>query len=775
MVQENLSGILNAELVLKPLQKMALEEIRQAFRKSKRIIFQAATAMGKTIIATEIVKMAVSKGKRVLFISDRIILCNQTSDVFLKYGINHGVIQGHHERFDISQPVQVCSIQTLKTRGCPDADLIIIDECFDGDTKILTIDGERKISLVNIGDKVYNACGVGEVVNVYASKNKLLKVRLSNGKTIKCTEEHPFFTNNGWKPAGKLDVGERVFSKKDVCAMWEDFSSQNNYLGRWEGASNRIGEEVEQCFDLLKILFEEAEESDERFRTGERKPSSRNEITQAHSSRWKWNCKYLSRKVVQSIRHWVCNRIYSADKNGHTMGWRGTSTSLQNRHSKPGGNDRHRSRWQFASGVVSEGRGHKETGVLENIRVESVEIEQGAIKHDVYNLQVSGHPSYYAEGVLVHNCHVLYSAHKQIMADHPKTYFLGLTATPYSKGLGKYFDFHIEPITMKQLIANNYLVPFEIYGPSVADLTQLKVRAGEYTEESVGEVFDKADIIGDVVTTWRKITPGKKTIVFGANIAHLKHLVEQFAHAGVTACQINAYQDDDERKAAIDGFVNGKTTVLCSVEVATKGFDVPAVEVCVLAIATKSMIKFTQTTGRALRVFPGKEKAYILDFGGNAERLGFPDDFEFLGLDDGKEKINKKAAPKEKLPKACPSCDFIKPVGVHVCPACGFAPELKKDVDVAPGELERLQRKAKKDYTLQEKQLFLAQLNQYAKEHKMKRHMKGFYGWAIYAFQDKFGCRPSGKIDWSVTAPTGAEVRRFITHRNIAYANRKTQ
>ncbi|MCE5211888.1 MAG: DEAD/DEAH box helicase [Deltaproteobacteria bacterium] len=488
------------EIELKPLQEFCLNEIRQAFTRSKKIIFQAATGMGKTVIAAKIMESALNLGKKVVFIVDRIVLAHQTSDVLLRYGIKHGVIQAQNERFNIHRNLQICSIQTIKRRGCPKADLIIIDEA-----------------------------------------------------------------------------------------------------------------------------------------------------------------------------------------------------------------------------------------------------------------------------------HVLFEAHKKIIQENPEAYVLGLTATPYSKGLGKYFDFHIQPVTVKQLIDNKYLVPFEIYGPSIADLTKLKIRVGEFTEESVADVFDKADIVGDVVKTWQSLTPGKKTIVFGANIAHIKHLVKSFQEIGVSAVQINAYQSDEEREAALKSFTEGDTKILCSVEVATKGFDCPAVECCVLAVATRSMIKWTQTTGRALRTCQGKDKATILDFGGNAERLGFPDDYEFLGLDDGNIRQSKKQEAKEKLPKACPSCDFIKPVGVHICPACGFAPERVKNVEVADGELKKLQRKERAEYTIEEKQNFLAQLNQYAEDHRMKRHIKGFYGAAIYAYQDKFGCRPSGKINWNAKAPVSEEVNKYMTYRLIKYSKGKAK
>jgi superfamily II DNA or RNA helicase len=375
----------------------------------------------------------------------------------------------------------------------------------------------------------------------------------------------------------------------------------------------------------------------------------------------------------------------------------------------------------------------------------------------------------FSDLIIIDEVHVFTEAHKKIMQENPNAFVLGLTATPYTKGLGKYFDFHIYPVTIRQCIDAGYLIPYDIYGPHVADLTKLKVRAGEYTEESLSDVFDKVDIIGDVVNTWKKLCAGKKTIVFGANIAHIKNLVRQFEAAGVKACQINAYQDEKERGWNLNGFMYGDTQVLCSVEVAVKGFDYPGAEVCILAVATKSIIKWTQTTGRVLRTCKGKERAMILDFGGNAERLGFPEDYEFTELDQGKKK-KQEAIKKEKIPKICPSCDFIKPIGVNTCPRCGFLPERKSEIEAGEGELEKLKRKDRKDFSVAEKQLWLAQFNQYAAEHGHKKHWKGFYGSAIHAYNAKFGCAPSNSMSWNEFAPVSEDVQKFMTHLHIKYA-----
>lgn len=379
--------------------------------------------------------------------------------------------------------------------------------------------------------------------------------------------------------------------------------------------------------------------------------------------------------------------------------------------------------------------------------------------------------------ILIDECHCHHVAHTELMEKNKDAFIMGLTSTPYAKDLGKYYDFFIEPVTVKEMVKHGELVPFEIYGPSIADLSKLKIRAGEFTEDSLSETYDQVDIIGEVVKEWKSKTNGKKTIVFGVNVAHIKHLVMEFNKNGVSACQINAYQSKEERKEALDGFVLGCTTVLCSVEVATKGFDCPAVEVVVLAVATKSRMKWEQTTGRGFRLFPGKSKCIILDCGGNCERLGYPDEYEFLHL-DVKTKHNSKNKVKERpepLPKACVSCDFLKPAGVRKCPSCGFEPDFIEDVEVSKGELEKLKRKSKKDFTLSEKQSFMSQLNQYAFEKGFKSGGKGCYGWAIHKYADKFGGSPPNKIKWNLREPLSAEVRGFIQHLNIKWAKSKNK
>jgi DNA repair protein RadD len=56
----------------------------------------------------------------------------------------------------------------------------------------------------------------------------------------------------------------------------------------------------------------------------------------------------------------------------------------------------------------------------------------------------------------------------------------------------------------------------------------------------------------------------------------------------------------------------------------------------------------------------------------------------------------RKEERKKSEPKPCPKCKFVRSAGVHECPKCGFAPTRQSDVEVAEGELVKLDRKRKK-------------------------------------------------------------------------------
>lgn len=120
-----------SEIVLRPYQKDFVGNVRNEFvHRHKRVVGVAPCGSGKTVMAAYMVRGAVSKGNRVVFLVHRDELIAQTAHTFAKFGIEFGVIAaGTEMRTDI--PVQIASVQTLSRRldkvNAPD--FIICDEC----------------------------------------------------------------------------------------------------------------------------------------------------------------------------------------------------------------------------------------------------------------------------------------------------------------------------------------------------------------------------------------------------------------------------------------------------------------------------------------------------------------------------------------------------------------------------------------------------------------------------------------------------------------------
>src|SRR5271154_3285423 len=77
------------------------------------------------------------------------------------------------------------------------------------------------------------------------------------------------------------------------------------------------------------------------------------------------------------------------------------------------------------------------------------------------------------------------------MKDCPAILFLGLSATPWARGLGKYYDNLIIAATTVDLIREGYLSPFVAFAPSEPDLANVRTVAGDYHEGELAEAMDK--------------------------------------------------------------------------------------------------------------------------------------------------------------------------------------------------------------------------------------------------------------------------------------------
>jgi superfamily II DNA or RNA helicase len=323
-----------------------------------------------------------------------------------------------------------------------------------------------------------------------------------------------------------------------------------------------------------------------------------------------------------------------------------------------------------------------------------------------------------------------------LMADVP---VIGFSATPWTRGLGKYFDKLIIGATTQELINAQYLSQFRVFAPASPDLTNVRTVAGDYREDDLAGVMNKTDLVADVVETWIERAERQPTLCFAVDRAHAKNLQAKFQAAGITAGYVDAYTDRAERKRIEAAFTRREIKVVCNVGCLTTGIDWD-VRCIILARPTKSEMLFVQMIGRGLRTAEGKADCLVLDHSDNHIRLGFVTDVHHDRLDDGK--MRTKAEPKavEALPKKCPSCTFLKPPKLLVCPCCGFKPEPKCTIVNRDGELIELTDRATINSlaVAKDKIAFFQQLKGYA----VNRNYKP--GWVGYKFKEKFGHWPNG-------------------------------
>lgn len=351
---------------------------------------------------------------------------------------------------------------------------------------------------------------------------------------------------------------------------------------------------------------------------------------------------------------------------------------------------------------------------------------------------------------------------------------IGLSATPYARGLGKHYDELGGPLfqhmtvaaTIPDLIEAGYLVDCDVYAPSEPDMTGIKQARNafgdmDYTDADVGRAANKPELVGDIVTHWLRLARGTPTVCFAANIAHSKHIVERFHAAGVAAEHIDCYTDEEERRAILARVETGETMVISNVGILAEGWDFPACRTLILARPTRSLIRYIQMAGRVLRPHASKARALILDHSGSVTRLGFPTEEFPLELDDGTPRDAKGGQEEREapLPKACPSCSYVKTV--HKCPVCGFEPERRANIDVRAGDLVPVTKKTKAPKM--EKQEFYSQLLLVAAEKSYKP------GWVSNKYREYFGVWPRGMED--VMAPAvSPEVAGFLKHLQIRAA-----
>lgn len=353
---------------------------------------------------------------------------------------------------------------------------------------------------------------------------------------------------------------------------------------------------------------------------------------------------------------------------------------------------------------------------------------------------------------------------------------IGLSGTPFAPFLGKYYQRLIKPTTIKELMDTGVLCGYEFFAPTKPDLSGVKVTrsdefGSDYKEDEVAEIMCGADLVGEIVSNWLSHGEDRPTVAFCVNVNHANYVTLQFNKAGVNAEVMTAQTPHDERQMMIHRFEQGATKIIVSVGTLIAGFD-SDVRCIIYARPTKSEIRWLQIIGRGLRTAKGKDKCLVFDHSGSVHRLGYPDSIEYDTLpskNDGMKTVvsERENEKREKLPKECSQCNYMKPAGIYQCPKCGHKPLAGEDVDTdASRGLKQISGK-KKVVTKQEKQSWWSQIKFYQRQ-RAAQGKPVSDGWCAHTFKDKFGTWPNGLQDYPMEITP--EVNNYIKWKQIAFA-----
>lgn len=393
--------------------------------------------------------------------------------------------------------------------------------------------------------------------------------------------------------------------------------------------------------------------------------------------------------------------------------------------------------------------------------------------------------------VIVDEAHTLYKSTVDFIKAHPDIITVGLSATPFTRGLGKLFTSVVNVTTTDKLIEEKYLAPVRVYAGKAADMTGAKVKFNGEWEETAIETRGLT-VIGDIVSEWiaktnQHFNGPVKTIVFSATVPHGEELCRRFQEAGFNFQQVSYRDGNDERRAKlIEEFRKPDSEImgLVSCEALAKGFDVPDI-LCGIAARPyrKSLSGHIQQIGRVMRSSPGKDYALWLDHSGNF--LRFWEDTEAVfaegipRLDDRELDAKVRPEPDEddKAKLACGACHFVMG-GRQVCPMCGWErPKRANTVLEMDGELHELSLKKSKasqlDVLLQDKDSAQRMIWGHALERK-GGDMAAAEKFALAQWRNLYGTWPRYAFrNVEPMTPHPAIVRK-IQQQIIAWSRRKT-
>jgi len=584
-------------------------------------------------------------------------------------------------KVDVSGDIVFATVQTLFKNldaiSQNEFGLVVVDECFPKGTKISTPNGFKNIEDIDIGDYVYSfnhETGKVEVKQVdylfCKTSEQLCDITLDNGNTLTCTTNHPIYTNRGYIRADELEKGDIVY---EMHTMWKG-NDKIKFHERTMETQNRVLQQNEKNI-LFKGLFpqicnrqpkrlcsysgsnksyEVQQSIEERECPKEGFSETKRNRSQTYYSRRKWSrFNSSTRDIVERDKENIsnsCGRTCNTNTYEKRF-W--LSNMLQNRHRIRNLKDRNRSRWLFTSKFRETRTRQEEDIVLREFRVEDIKISKprsnGQFGRNyegikVYNIGVKDNHNYFANNILVHNCHhVAANADSVSMFRTSIDYFaarykLGLTATLHrADGLEKCIPKLLGDIVYEikedkddyvGIYEDKEVIRFpkdQFQVPAKVNVINTNYAIFDNVNNLYRDVFDRngltisfSKLISDIGNDIKRnqliidLCNNLKgsTIILSDRVDQLKYL-QKFINNSV---EIDGSTKKQDREQALEDIKSGKKRVLlASYKLAKEGLDCKILENVIFATPIKDEAIVIQCIGRAQRIYEGKKIANIYD------------------------------------------------------------------------------------------------------------------------------------------------------------------
>lgn len=240
----------------------------------------------------------------------------------------------------------------------------------------------------------------------------------------------------------------------------------------------------------------------------------------------------------------------------------------------------------------------------------------------------------------------------KLQETNPQLKHLGVTATPVradGDGLSKTYQSVAAKYDIQWGIRQGYLAPVRWLAIQTGiSLKGIRSQAGDFSARQLADVFETNNCFDLVVHTHQQYGGDRQFLAFCVSVEGAHNLAAKFNAAGIPVGSADANTPDDERKRLIRQLETGELRGLVNMGLWTEGLDIPQVSLIHQVRPTQSDGLYVQIIGRALRTYPGKPDALILDYAPkDARNIAMFGDILGVPLDK-KHYVKEEEEPEEQ-------------------------------------------------------------------------------------------------------------------------------